>query len=303
MGSACGDRSPLLQQHTLFDLDNLCADVITEDEATAHLSGTSTSVATAGVSISESTYGSLTACDTSDTINGFSPSLYPEYAAACGSPKQLGFGARPALLLVDVCKAYVSEASPLHLPGAKKAADNILELIKAARSHRPPISIVYSQTRYSKPTLQDAGLAAQKSPLSTSLFLESDERALWKAPAGLDADASADLILFKRYPSPFFGTSLAGQLTALGIDTLIIAGFTTSGSIRAAVLDAMSSGFRPMVRSRSDSGEETRSLTASQVVGGACTDENSKVACANLFDINAKYGDVVTAEDAKYHMK
>jgi nicotinamidase-related amidase len=80
--------------------------------------------------------------------------------------------------------------------------------------------------------------------------------------------------------SPFFGTNLSTQLIALGVDTLLIGGFTTSGNVRAATLDAMQAGFRAMI------------------VGEACGDRGEETHWANLMDLGAKYGDAVSVEDA-----
>ena len=88
-----------------------------------------------------------------------------------------------------------------------------------------------------------------------------------------------ELVVTKQYPSAFFGTSLSSTLTALGVDTLIITGLTTSGCVRATCVDTCSYGFRPMV------------------VADAVGDRDERPHEANLFDMNAKYGDVI-GEDA-----
>jgi maleamate amidohydrolase len=88
-----------------------------------------------------------------------------------------------------------------------------------------------------------------------------------------------DVILIKQYASSFFGTSLAAMLTARGVDTLIITGCSTSGCVRATAVDAMQNGFRPIV--------------PHECVG----DRHAGPHEANLFDINAKYGDVVSLQD------
>ena len=91
--------------------------------------------------------------------------------------------------------------------------------------------------------------------------------------------APDDVILIKQYASSFFGTSLAAMLTARGVDTLIITGCSTSGCVRATAVDAMQNGFRPIV--------------PRECVG----DRHDGPHEANLFDINAKYGDVVPLSD------
>ncbi|KAK5128733.1 hypothetical protein LTR85_000066 [Meristemomyces frigidus] len=217
-------------------------------------------------------------------MSTLSPSVYPGYAAECGDPrrtKTLGFGTRPALLLVDICEAYACNTSPLRLESVSGSLENVASLLTAARQAPTSVPIVYAQTCYISPSLRDAGLMAQKAPSAAAAFLKTDDRGLWKVPTGLEPDTNEDLMLFKKYPSPFFGTNLATQLTALGIDTLLIAGFTTGGAVRATVIDAMQHGFRAMV------------------VGEACADRSSDIHYANMFDMNAKYGDCVSVEEAQ----
>ena len=95
---------------------------------------------------------------------------------------------------------------------------------------------------------------------------------------GLEPQAD-ELIITKQYPSAFFGTSLASTLTAMGVDSVLLTGLTTSGCVRASCVDAMSHGFR------------------TAVVADACGDRHEAPHQANLFDMNAKYADVVSEEE------
>ena len=97
--------------------------------------------------------------------------------------------------------------------------------------------------------------------------------------------ADGELVISKQYPSSFFGTSLAADLNALDIDTLIITGVTTSGCVRATCIDTMSHGFIPIV------------------VADACGDRHEAPHKANLFDMNAKYADVMSEADVIRHMQ
>jgi len=222
------------------------------------------------------------------------PSFYPEYAAECGDPsrtKRLGFGTRPAILLVDVCDAYCLPSSPLGLAPTKVEAicAAIASLLKAARGLRAEtkeIPVLYAQTLYTHPSLRDAGLTVMKMA-HASLFHSHNASNLASIPSGYPAirPQPHDILLKKKYPSPFFGTNLATQLASFGVDTLIIAGFTTSGSVRAATLDAMQSGFRAMV------------------VAEACGDRGKETHWANLMDMGAKYGDVVSVEEANDNLR
>ena len=92
--------------------------------------------------------------------------------------------------------------------------------------------------------------------------------------------ADGDIIVTKQYPSAFFGTSLAATLTAMGTDTVLLTGLTTSGCVRATCVDAMSHGFITLV------------------VGDACGDRADGPHQANLFDMSAKYADLITTTEA-----
>ncbi len=228
------------------------------------------------------------------------PASYPAYAAECGDPsrtKVLGFGSRPALLLVDVCEAYYDPASPIAVDAAqlKGVTAAIQALVEAARKPQEENEgteqkspIIFAQTLYTHPDLRDAGLLGHKTPSHAALFLLADlnpasKVAFPRVLSPSSAPLPSDLYHRKTCPSAFFGTNLASQLAALGVDTLLIAGFATSGSVRATALDAMQAGFRPMV------------------VAAACGDGiggGMEAHWASLFDVGAKYGDVVSLEAA-----
>ncbi|KAK1835305.1 Isochorismatase-like protein, partial [Podospora conica] len=196
---------------------------------------------------------------------------------------RLGFGARPALLLLELTDVYLSPSSPLCLPPAAitSTTNAIATLLHEARNPSTPIPIFYSQTVYTAPSVRDAGLLGLKSPLQAQLAKQHTANT---AAPGLQPHAN-DLILNKKHPSPFSGTNLASQLAALGIDTLIIGGFLTGGAVRATALDAMQAGFRPIV------------------VAEACADLGAETHWANLMDVGAKYGDVVGVVDAVAEMR
>ena len=89
-----------------------------------------------------------------------------------------------------------------------------------------------------------------------------------------------EIVIYKQYASAFFGTSLASTLTALGVDTVVITGLSTSGCVRASAVDAMQHGFIPLV------------------VADAVGDRDPRPHEANLFDLQAKYAEVVSEDDA-----
>lgn len=179
----------------------------------------------------------------------------------------LGFGDRPALILVDFVEAYFDQDSPLYAD-VSDALASALRIRDAARDAGIPV--FYTNVVY-EPGGADGGVFYRKVP---ALHVFENGKPLGQWPAGL-RPAAGEFVITKQYPSAFFGTSLAATLTAKGIDTLIITGLTTSGCVRATCVDSVSHGFIPIV------------------VKDACGDRHEAPHEANLFDMNAKYGDVV----------
>ena len=187
--------------------------------------------------------------------------------SAAGLDGSLGPGEHPALLLVDPATAYTDEASPLYA-GVETAVEGMHRLKAAARKHRIPVYV--TRVRYSGPG--DGGLFARKVP-ATRVWHESSP---WGQFIPGLAPETGETLITKQYPSAFFGTPLASLLSAARIDTVLIAGLTTSGCIRATALDALQHGFIPIV--------------AEDAVG----DRHPDIHRANLLDIQAKIADVQT---------
>ena len=184
----------------------------------------------------------------------------------------IGFGASPALILVDFVQAYFDPESPLYAD-VDDALDSALRVRTAARDARIPI--IYTNVVY-HPSMIDSGRFGQKA-MPLAVFKQGSPLGAW--PGKLEP-AAGELVISKQYPSAFFGTSLASTLTAAGVDTLLITGLTTSGCVRATCVDCTSHGFIPIV------------------VEDACGDRHADPHRANLFDMNAKYGDVVSEQAA-----
>ena len=180
---------------------------------------------------------------------------------------RLGFGSKPALILVDFVQAYFDKSSPLYA-GVEDALASALRLRDAAREAGVPV--IYTNVVYQHDGV-NGGMFFRKVP-ALKVFVAGNPLGGW--PDDL-RPADDELVISKQYASAFFGTPLAATLTAGGIDTLIITGVTTSGCIRATCVDAVSYGFIPIV------------------VEDACGDRHEAPHAANLFDMNAKYGDVV----------
>lgn len=187
---------------------------------------------------------------------------------------RIGFGQRPALLVVDFLKAYTEEGSPLYAPGVVEAVANAPALLDAAR--KAGIPVIHTRILYLAKNCADGGMWVKKAPVMKAMV---EGNVLAEFCEGVEP-AAGELVVVKQYASAFFGTSLASHLHAQGIDTVVLAGCSTSGCIRASAVDAVQYGFRTIV--------------VRDCVGDRHPDPHN----ANLFDIDSKYGDVVSREEA-----
>jgi len=185
---------------------------------------------------------------------------------------QLGYGLRPALILIDFVDAYFQEDNALYA-NPQSALDSALRLRKLA--HEKNIPVILTNVVYDALGITGGVFFKKAKPLIN--FVKGSPTSGW--PDGLEV-SNDDIILSKQYPSAFFGTSLSSTLAALGVDTLLLTGLTTSGCVRATCVDACSYGFRPII------------------IEQACGDRHEDPHRANLFDMNAKYGDVVSEANA-----
>lgn len=170
---------------------------------------------------------------------------YKSTSSAGGFGNRIGWGKRPALLLIDVCKAYWTPGSPLDTssnPASAASPDVMRRLLAAARSAKIPV--IWTTVLYKK-DMSDAGLFYLKAK-QLEVWKEGNDRGLDRWLDGLEPAEGEELIV-KRHASAFFGTELVSKLTLLGVDTLVIGGVSTSGCIRASTLDALSYNYRPMV--------------------------------------------------------
>ena len=189
---------------------------------------------------------------------------------------RIGYGQKPAIVVVDFINAYTTPGSPLYASGVVDAVRASVDLLDIAR--RNSILVVYTRVIYS-PHGMDGGVFVRKVPVLRKM-VEGEPLAdiVPELPP-----TPQDVIINKQYASAFFGTSLAPMLTSQGVDTLIVTGCSTSGCIRATAVDGMQYGFRVIV--------------PRECVG----DRHPAPHEANLFDIDSKYGDVVSkAEVMEY---
>jgi maleamate amidohydrolase len=184
----------------------------------------------------------------------------------------LPFGKKPALLIVDFVMAYLEPTSSLYA-GVEDALASNERLLAAARGAGIPV--IFTNVEYT-PGGADGGMFYRKVPALQNFEKGSP---LGAFPPSLQPQGD-ELVVTKQYASSFFGTPLASTLTALGVDTLLITGLSTSGCVRASALDALQHGFAPFV------------------VREACGDRHPAPHEANLFDLQAKYAEVISEKRA-----
>jgi maleamate amidohydrolase len=201
-----------------------------------------------------------------------------EFFRQRGFGLKIGFGERPALIVIDMVKGFTDAAMPLG-SNLDREIEAQKPLLKTA--HERGIPVIFSTVMYHEADIRDAGIWGLKQ--KGALTLTAGSEAV-KIDPRLDMRPS-DSLLVKRYASCFFGTDLVPRLTSRCIDTLIIAGCTTSGCVRATAVDAVQNGFRPMV------------------VREAVGDRSAAAHEQSLFDLNAKYADVVSLDETLHYLK
>jgi nicotinamidase-related amidase len=183
-----------------------------------------------------------------------------------------GAGKRPALVIVDLNRGFTDPASPLHCD-ADRAVEANVRLLAAARQAQIPIA--FTTIEYDESSRRVAKAFIDKVPSLLTLapgtpWPKIDERI---------APAPAEPVLVKLFASAFFGTPLAPMLAAAHCDTVIVTGASTSGCVRATAVDAMQYGYRVVV---------PRDAVADRAQGPHDS---------ALFDIEAKYGDVLSTDE------
>ena len=189
-----------------------------------------------------------------------------------------GFGDRPALLVVDVNRGFTDPASPLvcDLDDCVAGISRLLDAFRAAG--RP---VVFTTVCYDDFGKQAAAVFIEKVP--ALLVLEPGSR--WIEIDPRIAPGDGETVLSKYFASAFFGTTLASLLSTAGCDTVVVTGASTSGCVRATALDALQHGYRVVV--------------PREAVG----DRNPAAHEANLYDIDTKYGDVVSVDEVVEHLE
>lgn len=188
-------------------------------------------------------------------------------------------GRKPALLVVDFVRAYLTPGSPLYagVEDARAAAEKLLGLARSAG-----IPVFHTNVAY-EPGGADGGVFFRKLPV-LACFERGRSPELASFGEGLEPRAG-ETVITKQYASAFFGTTLASQLKAAGVDTVLIAGVSTSGCVRATAVDACQHGFVPLV------------------VRDAVGDRHPEPHQANLFDLQAKYAEVISLDTAERYLQ
>jgi nicotinamidase-related amidase len=192
-------------------------------------------------------------------------------AAAFGG--RVGLGRRPALLIVDMSLGFTAPDAPLacDAAGAVEAVAGLL-----ARARQSGVPVMFTTVAYRTADVEAAAAFLDKVPALRRLahgsrWVEIDPRI---------APAADEPVLTKHFASAFFGTDLVDRLRASSVDSVLVAGASTSGCVRATVVDALQHGFRPVVARE------------------AVADRDRAAHDQSLTDIDAKYGDVVALERA-----
>jgi len=191
---------------------------------------------------------------------------YAEHDFGC----EVGMGDRPALVLIDLINAFTDPEGDLgsDVSAVLAAAERLLGAFREYDLPRYFTTVAYEES------YGDAGMFVEKVPALRELELGTEAVAVDErvAPEG------DERVILKKYASAFFGTDLETELTTHRVDTLVLAGVTTSGCIRATAIDSLQHGYRTLV--------------PADAVGDRAEGPHR----ANLFDIDAKYGDVVETD-------
>ncbi|MFD1038408.1 isochorismatase family protein [Virgibacillus byunsanensis] len=183
----------------------------------------------------------------------------------------VGFGEQPGVIVVDYINGFTDVNSPLgaDLESELKATKRLLTLCRTRE-----IPIIFTTVSYD-PHQWDGGYFLKKVP---ALGVLSNDSPYVEVDPSLKWDPNKEPLLTKKFASAFFGTELQSLLSSMQVDTLLVLGCTTSGCVRATVVDGLQYGYRV-------------------IVPRECVGDRDRTAHeANLYDIHQKYGDVVSLD-------
>ncbi len=202
-----------------------------------------------------------------------------EVYARAGLRNRIKFGTHPALIVVDIQVGFTCpEKSPL-AGKLDREIEQINKLIEVCRGKGFPI--IFTVIAYEDPNFKDGGVWIEKAP---TLKILTRGGGLDELDPRLNASPD-DTVVIKKFASAFFGTNLVSILNYLGVDSLLVTGCTTSGCLRATVVDGLQNGFRVMI--------------PRETAGDRAPGPHE----AALFDMDSKYGDVVSVTEAVAYLE
>lgn len=195
-----------------------------------------------------------------------------EFYANAGFAGRVGWGERPALLVIDMAGAWTNPDAQI---GSDLTAveNNIVELLTVARAKGLPI--IFTTMAWDPSFAEIGEVVRRKTPHSEKMLIGSENVTLRPTMAR----QSHEPLVVKPRASAFFGTNVEAMLTSAKVDTTIVVGCSTSGCIRATAESAFNRGYHVIV--------------PAEAVG----DRSASAHAANLFDIDARYADVEPVED------
>jgi nicotinamidase-related amidase len=197
-----------------------------------------------------------------------------------GFQRRIGWGRKPALVNIDLANAWTREGYPFTCEGMETIIPAVQQVLAAFRAKGLPI--IYTTTAYDiiDGDHTDMGLWGKKIPTEAlaagTPAVEIDERLERR---------DDEMVIVKKQASAFRGTNLTSFLNAAGVDTVVVTGTTASACVRATVEDAIADGFRPIV---------VRECVGDRIAGAVEW---------NLFDIDAKFGDVEPLDAVLAHLQ
>ena len=196
-----------------------------------------------------------------------------------GFQRRIGFGSRPAVISVDLANAWTRPGNPFTCDQEKmdnEIIPGMQQLLKACRANGHPvihITTAYEITDRNAP-FTDMGLWHNKIPIDVVNLTDTD---LWAIDSRI-APVDGEYTLLKKRASAFHGTELAGILRANDVDTILVTGVTACACVRQTICDGLADGFR--------------TIAVKEAIG----DRVPGAVAWNLFDIDAKFGDVETVD-------
>lgn len=188
---------------------------------------------------------------------------------ARGFERRVGYGSKAALVVIDMANGWTRPGSPFSCTGMDSVVPANRRLLDAFRARRLPV--VFTTTAYdvTEGPNSDMGLWSRKVPI------EAMKAGSWEVEIDAElAPREGEFVIVKKRASAFHGTNLSSMLKGMAVDTVVLTGVTASACVRHSCEDAIAEGFRPIV---------VREAVGDRIDGALAW---------NLFDIDAKFGDV-----------